>query len=319
MSQPSARYHRADPIAGLDELGLPADLITGEAVVLDLHPASFATRTLAQLLDLVLMAAVLYAGVLLVMLTAGALDDAAATAVYVTVVVVAMIGLPVTVETLTRGRSVGKIAAGLRVVRDDGGPIRFRQALVRALSGVFEIYMTTGTVALIASLANSRGRRLGDLLAGTYVIRERAGGPPSPPIQMPPMLAGWAHGADLGRLPDNLALAGRQFLNRAARLHPASRQRLGTELAARVAPYVAPGPPPGVHPELFLAAVLAERRERDLARLRAEQVTRLTRDRRREAAPVLSVGGTALVGDRPHPTDSVVAGSPGGQVRLPGV
>ena len=315
MSQPSARYRRTDPIAGLDELGLPADLITGEAVVLDLQPASFATRALAQLLDVVLMIAFLYGGVLVVGVAAVTLDEAAATAAFLAVAVAAVIGLPVTIETLTRGRSVGKIAAGLRVVREDGGPIRFRQALVRALVGLFEIYLTTGTVALIASLANSRGRRLGDLLAGTYVIRERAGGAPTPAVLMPPQLAAWAHGIDLGRIPDGLALAVRQFLGRTTRLHPASRQRLGSELAARVARYVAPAPPPGVHPELFLAAVLAERRDRDLARLRAEQVTRSARDRRRDGAPVLSVGGTSLVGLPQHPPDGAVPGPPGRPVR----
>jgi uncharacterized RDD family membrane protein YckC len=319
MSQPSARYRRDGTIPGPDQLGLPADLITGEAVVLDLQPASFATRALAQLLDVVLSFAILYGGVILVGVTALALDEAAASAVLLAVVVVAVIGLPVTLETLTRGRSVGKIAAGLRVVRDDGGPIRFRQALVRALVGIFEIYLTTGTVALIASLADARGRRLGDLLAGTYVIRERAGGAVIPPAAMPPQLAAWAHGTDLGRIPDGLALAVRQFLSRTTRLHPASRQRLGLELAARVAPYVAPAPPPGVHPELFLAAVLAERRDRDLARLRAEQVTRSARDRRRGAAPVLSVGGTSLVGMPPRAADSAVPRPPDGSARLPGV
>jgi uncharacterized RDD family membrane protein YckC len=287
---------RIKPIAGLDELGLSADLITGEAVVLELRPASFATRALALALDLIVQATVFLGATVLLALTAQGLDAAAAAAVILAIVVGVLVGLPVTIETLSRGRSVGKLAAGLRVVRDDGGPIRFRQALVRGLLAVFEIYLTTGGVALIVSLANARGRRLGDLLAGTYVIRERAGSRYGTPVMMPPQLAGWAHGVDLGRIPDPLALAIRQFLWRAGTLHPASRHRLGQELATRVMPFVAPGPPAGVHPELFLAAVLAERRERDLIRLGAEQNARQTRERRREGAAVLSTGGTALIG-----------------------
>ncbi|HEX2810620.1 MAG TPA: RDD family protein [Kineosporiaceae bacterium] len=297
MALPPAGSRRIEPITGLDELGLPADLVTGEAVVLDLRPASFATRALALVLDLIIQAAVLFAAILLLALTARGMDAAATAAVILAIVVSVLVGLPVAVETLTRGRSVGKLAAGLRVVRDDGGPIRFRQALVRGLLAVFEIYLTTGGVALIVSLASARGRRLGDVLAGTYVIRERAGSGPSAPVVMPPQLAGWAHGVDLGRMPDGLALAIRQFLRRADTLHPASRLRLGLELAARVTPFVAPGPPAGVHPELFLAAVLAERRDRDLVRLRAEQDARQARERRREGAPVLSAGGTALIGE----------------------
>jgi hypothetical protein len=180
-------------------------------------------------------------------------------------------------------------------VRDDGGPIRFRHALVRGLIGVFELYLTTGTVALITSLTNVRGRRVGDLLAGSYVIRERAGGVRALPVLMPPPLAGWARAADIGRLPDDLALATRQFVTRAPLLHPWSRQRLGAQLAAEVGRYVAPLPPGGVHPEAFLAAVLAERRERDLARLLAEATDRARRDARRAAAPLLSPTSTGLV------------------------
>jgi hypothetical protein len=138
---------------------------------------------------------------------------------------------------------------------------------------------------------------VGDLLAGTYVIRERAGGVPVPPVMMPPMLAGWARGADIGRIPDALALAVRQFLARAAWLHPAARHRLGLLLAAETGRYVAPPPPAGAHPELFMAAVLAERRERDLVRLRAGQAAQAERERRRAAAPLLSLGGTALLGE----------------------
>jgi len=281
----------------LDELGLPADLVTGEAVVLELRAASFATRALAIALDLVIQAVVGFGLLITLGLGLSGLDDAALAAVGILVPVAVLLGIPVTVETLTRGRSLGKLAAGLRVVRDDGGPIRFRQALVRGLVGIFEIYAMTGSVALIVSLTNTRGRRLGDMLAGTYVIRERAGGVAVPPVLMPPMLAGWARNADIGRIPDPLALAVRQFLARATRLHPASRVRLGTQLSAEMARWVAPAAPAGVHPELVLAAVLAERRERDLARLWAEQAAQARRDHRRAAAPLLSAGGTALVGE----------------------
>jgi hypothetical protein len=191
-----------------------------------------------------------------------------------------VVGVPVTVETLSRGRSVGKLACGIRVVRDDGGPVRFRHALVRALIGVFELWLTFGGIAAIASLSNAKGKRLGDIAAGTYAVRVRGGKPLSAPVVMPQSLAAWAHTADMRRLPDGLALAARQLLGRAARLAPDSRARLADDLAGRIEPYVAPGPPPGTHPEAFLHAVLAERRERELAagqreRKRAEEQAEL--------------------------------------------
>jgi uncharacterized RDD family membrane protein YckC len=281
-----------------DDLGITEDLVTGEAVVLDLRPASFVTRGLALALDYLVVVIALLSVFWALSLVFVFSDAALGTAVMLLGFIAVFIGLPVTVETFTRGRSLGKLAMGLRVVRDDGGPIRFRQALIRALVGFGEIWVAQGSVAIIASLSNRRGKRLGDLLAGTYVVRERtAAGAIMPPVLMPPRLAGWAAGTDLGRVPDRLALAVRQFLGRAARLHPASRERLGLSLAQQLSTYVAPMPPPGTHPEEFLAAVLAERRERDLRRLQAEASVRAAREARRRAASPLSPLGDALVGE----------------------
>lgn len=281
-----------------DDLGITEDLVTGEAVVLDLRPASFLSRALALIIDYFVVVAAFIAMVWALSVVFVVSDDAVGAAVGLVGIVGVLIGLPTTVETFTRGRSLGKLAMGLRVVRDDGGPIRMRQALIRALVGFGEIWLAQGSVAIIASLSNRRGKRLGDHLAGTYVVRERT---PStaftPPAVMPPRLAAWAAGCDLGRVPDRLAVAARQFLGRAARLHPASRERLGIGLAQQFSAYVAPQPPPGTHPEEFLAAVLAERRERDLRRLRAEAEARAAREARRRAASPLSPLGDSLVGE----------------------
>ena len=282
----------------LDDLGIIEDLVTGEAVVLDLRPASFLSRAVALILDwlvVVVTFLVVFYGLSVVIVIS---DAAVGAAVGLVGFLAVFIGIPVTVETLTRGRSLGKLAMGLRVVRDDGGPIRMRQALIRGLLGFFEIYLAYGSVAIISSLSNRRGKRLGEHLAGTYVVLERTPtNARTPPAVMPPRLAGWAAGCDLGRVPDRLAVATRQFLARAARLHPASRERLGIGLAQQLSAYVAPQPPPGTHPEEFLAAVLAERRERDLRRLRAEAEARAAREARRRAASPLSPLGDSLVGE----------------------
>jgi uncharacterized RDD family membrane protein YckC len=250
-----------------DVLRMPEGVVTGEAVLLDLRPASFLTRGLALLLDAVVLAAVGTGLGFAVVLATSGLDDAAQAASSLAVVVLVLVVLPTAWEALTRGRSPGKAAAGLRVVRDDGGPVRARQAVVRALVGVGELWMAAGSIAVIASLASPRGKRVGDLLAGTVVVRERASAPPHRPLVMPPELAGWARGADIGRLPDALATSVRSVLDRADRLHPESRARLLAELAGQVGALVAPPPPPGTPPERLLAAVLAERRSRDTQRL----------------------------------------------------
>lgn len=245
-------------------------IITGEGVVLDAQPTSAATRVLAALLDLVVLLVVLI--VVLVAFSAlstGASEELGrilAVVLFATITVV----IPTTVDTLTRGRSLGKLALGIQIVRDDGGPIVFRQSFVRALVGVGELWLTLGSVALICSIVNPRGKRVGDILAGTYAVRVRGAAKVRTPVVMPPQLAGWARTADVGRLPDGLALSVRQFLGRAGTLHPASRVALGSQLTSEAQRYVNPMPPAGTHPEAFLAAVLAERRDRELsARLRA--------------------------------------------------
>lgn len=259
-------------------------IVIGEGVVLDARPAAFATRMLASVLDLVAPVALL---VVLSWAATGSIDlggENIAPALLISILVVVTIVLPTTVETLTRGRSLGKLAAGIRIVRDDGGPVRLRHAFIRALVGLGEMWLTLGSVALIVSLSNTKGRRVGDMLAGTYAIRVRGGKPTLVPLTMPPHLAHWAATADMRRLPDGLALACRQFLGRAQRLHAASRERVGRELAATVGGFVAPLPPLGTDPESFLMAVLAERsvrerrsgeRARALAAEQAEVVRRL--------------------------------------------
>jgi hypothetical protein len=101
-------------------------------------------------------------------------DDAWTVGLSLLGTVAVLVGYPCVFETLLRGRTLGKMAVGLRVVGDDGGPVRFRQALVRALAGVIEFWTFYGSPALITSFCNRRGKRLGDLFAGTIVIQERA-------------------------------------------------------------------------------------------------------------------------------------------------
>lgn len=242
-----------------------AGIVTGEGVLLDTRPTSFASRALASLIDLVLLVVV---GVVLLVVLGQAhvrIDESGARILAVAVSATVMVIWPTALETLTRGRSLGKLVVGIRVVRDDGGPIRFRQALVRSVVGIGELWISLGSVALICSMVQPQGKRVGDLLAGTYAVRVRGRAPARGVIEMPFQLSAWAHSADVRRLPDGLALSVRQFLLRAAMLHPASRAQLGDQLAAEVSQYVAPGPPPGTHPEYFLAAVLAERRAREQA------------------------------------------------------
>jgi uncharacterized RDD family membrane protein YckC len=240
-------------------------IVTGEGVVLEAEAASLPTRMLSALIDYTLYAVLLAVALSVwwILVFFRLVSDNVGAALAVTLVVLILVGLPVTIETLTRGLSLGRLALGIRIVRDDGGAITLRHAVIRALLAVVEIWMASGALALIASLFNSKGKRLGDLLAGTYAIRVRGGPRDRLTVTMPHHLVGWAATSDVSRLPDHLGLAVRQFLGRVDKLNPESRVKFGTELTEQVQLYVRPSPPPGTHPEHFLLAVLAERRTRE--------------------------------------------------------
>ncbi|GAA1759758.1 RDD family protein [Nocardioides hankookensis] len=245
------------------------DLVTGEAVALDLPPASLGTRIASGLIDVVATFCLLIGLVLALVIAALQADAALIAVASLGAVIVSLVVFPTTFETLTRGKSLGKLALGLRTVRDDAGPISFQHAFVRALVGVVEIYVFFGAPAFFSALVSARGKRLGDYAAGTYVVRDRVRLVLGPPAAMPPPLAAWAAQADMARLPTGLALAVRQFLGR-QQIDPAARAAIGERLASAVSEYVAPAPPPGTPPEAYLAAVVAARRERDSARLARE-------------------------------------------------
>ena len=245
------------------------ELVTGEAVALDLPPASIGPRLVSGAIDLIIGYAVLF-GLFVVIgstLFVAEIDAALAAAISLLVTLVALLGVPVAFETLSKGRTPGKFVMGLRTVRDDAGPITFRHALARGLVGVVEIYMFQGVPAVLSAMITGKGKRIGDIAAGTYVIRERVSAVLPPPIPMPPPLRAWAEQADIRALPDGLCATVRSFLTTAHQLTPAARDQIGRQLHADVMTYVAPAPPAGAPVEAVLAAVIADRRRRDLIRL----------------------------------------------------
>ena len=253
-----------ETLTSSERMMTPEVVITGEAVALEVRTASAGLRILSGLIDYSL-----YAGGLVMSLLSWNKVSLSPSSEAIVIVLLSltllfwMLLLPLTIEVLSRGQSAGRLITGTRVVRDDGGSIRFRHALVRTLLATIEIWLAYGVLASLACIVTRRGKRLGDLLAGTYVVHERSAIQTAPPVLMPPELAGWASQADLRALPGNLALVARTFLQRGSAMRPAPRARLSMQLAAAVEPYVAPPAPEGTHPERFLAAVLAERRDRE--------------------------------------------------------
>lgn len=247
------------------------ETLTGEAVALDVQPLGFFLRALGTLIDMLVAVVLLVAGIFAAtwLVVNGSIPDSAVRPVGLALAVLVIVVLPTTVETLSRGRSLGRLAVGGRIVRVDGGAIGFRHALIRALAGVLELWLTVGAVAALVGIFTPRAQRLGDLLAGTACERTRTRPLPPPGPGLPAGLETWAAVADVSRLPDRLAARVSQFVRGAGALEPAARARVATALADAVRPFVAPVPP--VDPETFVRAVSAVRRSREYQALMIER------------------------------------------------
>jgi uncharacterized RDD family membrane protein YckC len=260
------------PSTAVEHLEETNELITGEAVALDLRPASFVLRAAGAIIDFVLYLGAYFLIVWVVLSLAGqlGLDSRITTAISVVALVLCIVVIPITVEVLSHGKSLGKLAIGARIVRDDGGAIGLRHSLIRALSAVLEVYMTLGGLAAMVALLNGRAKRIGDLLAGTYSQNERVTGAVPPIFGVPRSLVEWSQTADVAKLPDPLARRVAQFLAQAGGFTAETRLRMARGLAREVAVYVSPVP--ATDAELFLAAVAAVRRDREFAALQAQRV-----------------------------------------------
>ncbi len=235
----------------------PAGIVTPEAVVLDFEIAGLASRGVAKLLDLLIQGAVLLA---LAVAVGVAVPGTAGVVLLVAGVAAVLLGYPILVETLMRGRSPGKAALGLRVVTVEGAPIAPRHSFVRSTVGLIDFLLPPGGLfAVVASLLSPRSQRLGDLVAGTMVLRERSA--VAPPLAVwfspPAGLEAYAGNLDVSGVTDAQFGVIRSFLLRIGDLTPESRVAMAYRLAEPLREAMRHRLPPGVHPEQFLVAVAA--------------------------------------------------------------
>lgn len=234
-------------------------IVTPEAVVLDVERAGVASRLLAIALDLLALA-ILYA--VLLLFVVAIFDDVEGVA-GAALAVVGSLGLYLgwfcAFEAILQ-RTPGKAALGLRVVSLDGTPIRFVQSFLRAIMGIVDFFLVPfGFVAIVTTLLSRNDQRLGDLAAGTLVVRQRtASGFVAPAVfPPPPGYEGYVDALDVGRMSTEQYGLVRTFLLRAHHLHPWARVSLAIRLANPISQLLHHDPPPHVHPETFLVCVAA--------------------------------------------------------------
>jgi uncharacterized RDD family membrane protein YckC len=245
-----------------------ARMVTPEAVALEFRTANVGSRILAYVIDMAVVVAGIFAGLFVVALLGQATDVVVPDWVAITIVLVLLpswwLGYFIAFETLWRGRTLGKAALGLRVVTTEGAPVRFRHAAIRALLGLVDFAIASGFFAVIFILLTRDNQRLGDLVAGTLVLRERSGlAAPAPVSFAPPAgLEAYAATLDTSRLTVEEYQAVRTYLLRAASLPPGPRAALALQLADPLVARLRPPPPAGVTPEQFLRCVGAAHQQR---------------------------------------------------------
>lgn len=271
---------------------------TPEGTDVVLVVAGLGSRALATMVDVVIQGAVFYAlftlAAFIVGLSGSAMaadsdSEAIVVALVAIIVFLLLFGYHVAFEVLGAGRSPGKRTMGLRVVDERGGPVRFRASAIRNLVRIADLLPGVYGIGMVTIVLHPRSQRLGDIAAGTLVVRDRRSVTPTP-LAAPAMLhghtpyppAGWVpscpdRGAPVGWTPTSWAGPGRvagaqgplwdlsavsdaeadvvrQFLLRRWKLRSDARAHLAAGLVDRIAPRI-PGVAPGTPPEWLLEHV----------------------------------------------------------------
>ena len=227
-------------------------MATPEGVELEVALAGLGSRFLAAFVDLLIEGA-LVAGLAAVLFRS--LDDPLATAGLVLGGFAVVFGYHVLWEVLGSGRTPGKRVGGLRVVGDGGGPVRPRESTVRNILRLVDLQPgVTYGVGALSILLTGRNQRLGDLAAGTLVVRVTRAPRTAREAQRPEPrgLDRW----DVSAITSTELATVRRFLERRAGLEPEARASLAAELASRLRPKVA-GSPAGAPDEAFLEGLSA--------------------------------------------------------------
>ncbi len=243
---------------------------TPEGIEIDLVLAGLGSRFLATLLDTLIQGGTILAlGVTLGMLGGGVVDEGLggwAEAVFYMSIFMVFFGYHIAFETLSSGRSPGKRAAGIRVVRLGGEPVGFLASVIRNTVRLVDFLPFLYGVGIVAIVASSSNQRVGDIAAGTLVVREQSGG-----VRTPGGVMYWASSVtvpleavetwDVSAITADELRTVRHFIDRRLQLPWGPRAHLAWELVSRLGPKVA-GAPPGVHPEYLLEGIVVAKTAR---------------------------------------------------------
>ncbi|MGE3272406.1 MAG: RDD family protein [Chloroflexota bacterium] len=255
-------------------IGDAYDLRTPEQIDLQYDLAGLGSRCLALIVDLLIQSAVILAlgavfGLGAALLAANfrqVLNNTSSTIFIVGVALAILLifaltwGYFIFFELTWNGQTPGKRAAGIRVLTTRGEPVTLVHSLVRNLLRLVDALPSGYMVGAISILISGRSQRLGDMAAGTVVVRERHEELPQtlPPLDPQLALPAWIASTFTA---EDVALA-RDFVLRAPTLEAHQRYELGAKIAQAMRARVAAAGqtiPPAVTDEILLAGVAAAR------------------------------------------------------------
>ncbi|HQZ34685.1 MAG TPA: RDD family protein [Ilumatobacteraceae bacterium] len=240
-------------------------IVTPEAVVLDVETAGVASRVFAGIIDFAIQLGILWVGAML-LAASGVVDSSSSNMGTALLIAAVVMGYPVLSETFMRGRTIGKRALGLRAVTLEGAPIRLRHASLRMMGGLVDRFLPPlGVTGMLMVMGTARHQRVGDLLAGTIVIRDptRTLLPPAVWFPVPMGLEAFAATIDPTALTDQQYTVIRTFLIRNRELSVDARYSLAADLAARAAATLHHDGLRRVHPEAYLLCVISRYQRRN--------------------------------------------------------
>jgi len=240
-------------------------IVTPEAVVLDVETAGVASRVFAGIIDFAIQLGILWLGAMLLSIS-GLVDSSSFNMGLALLVAAVLLGYPVVSETLMRGRTIGKRAMGLRAVTLEGAPIRLRHASLRMMGGLVDRFLPPlGVTGMLMVMGTARHQRVGDLIAGTIVIRDpdRTLLPPAVWFPVPVGLEAFAATIDPTAMTDQQYTVIRSFLIRNRELSVDARYSLAADLAGRAAATLRHDGLRRVHPEAYLLCVISRYQRRN--------------------------------------------------------
>lgn len=218
------------------------DVRTGESVAVRYELAGLGSRFLALAIDMILQIVVIVGAMIVLGLLLAPAGHAAAgvhldksaraivtAAAYITAFVL-FFGYFIIFELAWNGRTPGKRALGIRVVRDGGLPVDPGAAVVRNIVRIVELGFGMYAVSAVVALLSPENKRVGDYAAGTIVVRER----PDDMRNLDDLAFAGPVRAD-GVTREDRELIDR-FLVRRATLEPEARNAIAARIAARVRP-----------------------------------------------------------------------------------